>query len=113
MRELWIEKVIKQAQEEGKLDPGKSQGKPIPGIDRPYDPAWWARNWIQAERAREQTAELASMVERELPRVLSREDPAAIRTGLVRLNAAIQEHNDKHGEDLPLLDVDRLVAERS
>jgi hypothetical protein len=110
--EPWIERVIREAQEAGKLDVAEGAGKPIPGLSRPYDPSWWARNWIVAERARERAAELASTVERELPRTLSGNVIEEIRSGLESLNARIFEHNDAHpGSALPLLDVDRLVLE--
>lgn len=112
--EPWIERVIRTAQDEGKLDVTEGAGQPIPGLARPYDPAWWARNWITAERAREQSAELARSVEHALPRVLARETIPEIRDGLEKLNARIAEHNASIPDhELPLLDAERLIAQRA
>jgi hypothetical protein len=112
--EPWIERIIRKAQDEGRLDVTQGAGEPIPGLARPYDPAWWARNWIAAERAREASTEVARSVERALPRVLARETVAEIRAGLEALNARIQANNEMHpGHVLSLLDVERLLAERA
>jgi len=112
--EPWIERVIREAQEDGRLDVTKGVGKPIPGLSRPYDPAWWARNWIVVERAKEQAADLARSVEQQLPRVLARETDDEVRSGLDSLNDGIVAHNDAN-PDLapPLLDVETLIRNRS
>ena len=112
--EPWVERVIRQAQEQGKLDVNEGAGKPIPGLSRPYDPAWWARNWIEVERSRDRAAELSRSVERALPRILARDSVVEVREGLIALNAQIEEHNtENHRSRLPLLDVSRLLAERA
>lgn len=112
--EPWVERLIREAQEQGKLDAIEGAGKPIPGLSRPYDPAWWARNWMAAERSREQAAEVARTVEQALPRVLARMAVSDVREGLESLNAAIAEHNQANPHSaLPMLDVDRLISGRS
>jgi hypothetical protein len=112
--EPWIERLIRQAQEQGALDVTEGAGKPIPGLSRPYDPAWWARNWIAAERSRERSAEVVRTVEQALPRVLARMTVADIREGLESLNATIAEHNEANPHNpLPMLDVQRLISGRS
>jgi hypothetical protein len=112
--EPWIERVIREAQEDGRLDVTKGVGKPIPGLSRPYDPAWWARNWIVVERAKEQAADLARSVEQQLPRVLARETDDEVRSGLDALNDGIVAHNDANPDlALPLLDVETLIRNRS
>lgn len=114
MNEPWIERVIREAQEAGKLEVTEGVGKPIPGLSRPYDPAWWARNWIDAERARERSTDLAIEVERSLPRILSGADLVEMRTALEALNEKIREHNAASPRnELPLLDVERLLKERA
>ena len=44
------ENRINQAIEEGKLDDLPGLGQPIPDIDEPYDPMWWAKQWIRREK---------------------------------------------------------------
>jgi hypothetical protein len=38
---------IRAAMEEGCFDNLPGQGRPIAGIDEPYDPLWWVRSWMQ------------------------------------------------------------------
>jgi hypothetical protein len=44
------ENRINQAIEEGKFDDLPGLGQPIPDIDEPYDPMWWAKQWIRREK---------------------------------------------------------------
>ena len=41
---------IRRAMAEGAFDNLAGEGKPIPGIDEPYDPLWWVKSWIRRER---------------------------------------------------------------
>jgi hypothetical protein len=41
------ENRIREAIEAGQLDDLPGLGKPIPGIDEPYDPLWWVKSWMQ------------------------------------------------------------------
>jgi len=36
--------------ERGEFDDLSGAGKPIEGIERPYDPSWWAKEWLQRNR---------------------------------------------------------------
>jgi hypothetical protein len=49
--QLVAENRIRQAMEEGQFDDLPGLGKPIPDIDEPYDPNWWAKQWIRREGA--------------------------------------------------------------
>lgn len=114
MAELWIERIIREAQEDGRLDVTEGAGKPIPGLSRPYDPSWWARNWVQAEQAKSAAADLAQHIERELPKILAGTVIGDMSAGLESLNALIAQHNKADGRNaLPLLDVEQLVKERA
>lgn len=108
-----VERLIREAQEAGKLDVTEGAGKPIASLSRPYDSTWWARNWIASERAREHAAEFSRMIEQALPRVLARPLVTDVRCGLEDLNRQIGEHNESDpAHPLPPLDVARLIAER-
>jgi len=63
MNEPWIERVIREAQQAGKFDGVEGAGRPIPDLDRPYEPGWWARKWVHRERQRVATIELTREVE--------------------------------------------------
>ncbi|MDJ0925329.1 MAG: DUF1992 domain-containing protein [Acidimicrobiia bacterium] len=113
MEEPWIERVIREAQESGKFDDAAGVGQPIPDIDRPYDPAWWARRWLVRERYRENAAELARNVVEEIPRILAGTVESEVRAGLESLNTRIEAHNEvcPSGNALPRLDVAGLLKE--
>ena len=116
MHEPWIERIIREAAETGAFDNVEGAGQPIVGLARPYDPAWWARNWITADRARERSADLARLIEREVPLALAGNVEQEARTKLESLNVEIVANNDSsrhEGNGLPLLDVERLLKERA
>ena len=115
MHEPWIERVIREAQEAGKFDDIAGAGAPLPDLDRPYDPAWWARRWVASERLREQTLELVRHIDAELPRLLAGSVEHEVRAGLESLNTRIERHNAQsaEGNAVPRLDVGRLMIERA
>jgi len=41
------ENRIREAIEAGQLDDLPGLGKPIPGIDEPYDSLWWVKSWMK------------------------------------------------------------------
>lgn len=51
----WIERIIAEALERGDLEPHEGVGEPIPDLDKAYDPAWWAKDWVQRERLRDRS----------------------------------------------------------
>lgn len=44
------ENRIRQAYEEGQFENLPGLGRPLPGIEEPYDPLWWLKKWIRRER---------------------------------------------------------------
>lgn len=60
------ENRIRQAMAEGAFDGLPGEGKPIAGIDEPYDPLWWVKSWIRRERIRE-VARVARQLRRPRP----------------------------------------------
>lgn len=53
-----MERQIQEAMERGEFDDLPGKGLPIDGLDRPYDPAWWARGWLRRERLLDEAREL-------------------------------------------------------
>lgn len=115
MHQSWIERVIKEAQEAGKFDDVAGSGKPIRDLHRPYDPAWWARRWIESEREREETLDLIKELDRRLPRILAGTVDHKVKADLESLNTRIEQHNARSSEanDIPPLDVAALIQERA
>jgi hypothetical protein len=48
--ETWVDRQIRDAQERGQFDDLPGKGKPIPGLDRPYDENWWIKQKLQREQ---------------------------------------------------------------
>jgi hypothetical protein len=51
--EPWVEKVIREGIESGRLQPSEGIGEPIPDLERPRDPLWWVKRWVERERLRD------------------------------------------------------------
>ncbi|GAB3007989.1 DUF1992 domain-containing protein [Amycolatopsis acidiphila] len=47
--ESWVDKQIRQAQERGAFDNLPGAGKPLPGLNKPYDEMWWIREKLRRE----------------------------------------------------------------
>jgi hypothetical protein len=45
-----VDTAIQQAIRRGEFDDLPGAGKPIPGLDRPYDPDWWIKRKIEREQ---------------------------------------------------------------
>jgi hypothetical protein len=47
--ESWVDAQVRAAQESGAFDNLPGTGKPIPGLDQPYDENWWVKQRIREE----------------------------------------------------------------
>ena len=47
-----VERRIAEAIESGELEQGAYRGRPLPDIDTPRRPGWWAEQFVARERAR-------------------------------------------------------------
>ncbi|MGI5132687.1 DUF1992 domain-containing protein [Pseudonocardia sp. CA-107938] len=92
-----IDRQIRLAQERGAFDDLPGKGKPLPGLDRPYDEDWWVRGWLEREGV---TAEallptsilLRREVER-LPQTVRRlRSEVEVRDVVGQLNRRIADH---------------------
>lgn len=104
--ETWLEKALREATERGDFDDLPGAGKPIADLDRPYDPAWWARKFAHRERLRDRLVELAATVRRELPGLIAGRDRERALRRVDELNARIAELN----QELPAEDQMRPVV---
>src|SRR4051812_40105002 len=48
--ESLADQQIREAQQRGELDNLPGAGKPIEGLDQPYDEAWWIKDKLRRER---------------------------------------------------------------
>jgi hypothetical protein len=115
--EHWFEEQIRQANEDGAFDNLPGAGKPLPGIDQPYDPDWWAKQLVRREQVSILPPALALLrrVEAELKTIWTLRSEADVRKRLAALNAEIAKVNARAVEGPPTrlapLDVDAIVEE--
>src|SRR5207244_6943339 len=48
--ESWIDEQIRHAHDDGAFDNLRGAGKPLPDIDKPYDPDWWMKQLVRREQ---------------------------------------------------------------
>lgn len=103
----WVERQIQRAIAEGRFDDIEGAGRPIPDLDQDYDPGWWAKRWLERDRAAEGLRELRRRLPGELARLAAAE-PDERRRRLEEFNRRISRLNaDADPDDrLPLLDLE-------
>ena len=91
----WVEEQIQEAQRGGEFDRLEGKGKPIPGIDAPYDPLWWVKKLIEREKLSvlPLALEVRARVDRMLAQVWTLETEAAVRERVAAINAEIARAN--------------------
>ena len=114
--ESWIDAQIRVAQEQGAFDNLPGAGKPLPDIDREFDPLWWVKQLTQREQLSllPPSLELLRKVERELATLDKLPDEATVRRRIAALNVEIARLNATVTEGPPTrlgpLDIDQVVA---
>ena len=114
--ESWIEAQIRVAQEAGAFDNLPGAGKPLPNIDREYDPLWWVKQLAEREQLSllPPSLELLRKVEKELAAIETLPDEATVRRRIAALNVEIARLNATVVEGPPTrlgkLDIDQVVA---
>ncbi|WP_342362305.1 DUF1992 domain-containing protein [Terrarubrum flagellatum] len=114
--ESWTEAQIRVAMEKGALDNLPGAGKPLPDLDREYDPLWWVKQLVKREQISQlpPSLELLRKVEKELAAIERLPDEATVRRRIAALNAEIVKINATVVDGPPTrvgaLDVDQVVA---
>lgn len=113
--ETFIDRLIREAQDQGAFDSLRGAGKPIPGLDAPHDESWWLRSFIKREGLDllPPSLELRREIERALPRILKLQREEAVRSEVRALNARIRRLNASGAvgppSDIASLDEDAVV----
>ena len=93
-----IERSIREAIERGEFDHLPGAGKPLPDLDRQYDPDWWARRYLDQMKAADAADEVRRLVRKELPFLRTSPDRVAARARADEINALIAEVNRSLGD---------------
>lgn len=113
----WVEEQIQQAQADGSFEELEGKGKPIPGIEAPYDPLWWVKKLLEREKLSvlPPALELRASVDRALQAMWQLTDPQQVRDRVIAINEQIARANRTTAAGPPtslsLLDVDTVLAE--
>ena len=91
--ESLVERRLREASERGEFDELAGAGRPVKGLDQPYDPAWWAKGLIERERLADATrAELAE-IDRQLARIWPLRSISEVRERVAQLNERLEPHH--------------------
>ena len=113
----WIEELIGEARADGAFDDLPGAGKPLPGLDKPYDPDWWVKQLIEREQITMLPPALALLrkVESTLAAIWTLTSEADVRSRMDALNRDIATVNARAAEGPPTrlspLDVESVVTE--
>jgi len=115
-RESLIDRQIREAQERGEFDDLPGKGKPLAGLDKPYDENWWLKDLLKREDlSYPLPASLALRKEiQDLPqKVAGVYAEKTVREMVADLNGRISESRRKPIDGPPvvleLVDVDEVV----
>jgi hypothetical protein len=97
--ETWIERQIREAQERGVFDHLPGAGKPLAGLDDPYDPNWWLKRKLRDEDV--SFLPDALQVRADLEKALQARTESELREALANLNERIVRLNSRATEGPP------------
>ena len=99
----WIDAQIDEARKRGEFDNLPGKGKPLKGLDEPYDELWWVRQLMIREEISYLPPALALRrdAEQTLDRIKELSSEGAVRAVIEELNGRIREANRKPDLDGP------------
>jgi DnaJ-like protein len=112
----FVEDQIQEAQRAGEFDQLEGKGKPIPGIEAPYDPLWWVKKLLEREKLSvlPPALEIRARVDRAIESLwtLRSEDHVRERVAVINRDIALANRTAAAGPPTTLspLDVEDVVA---
>jgi hypothetical protein len=102
-----VERQIREAIDRGEFESLPGAGKPLPDLDKQYEPSWWAKRWVERSRREDAADELRTIARSETPRLRAASDREAAEARAEEINQAIRELNETlEPEDrIPLIDL--------
>lgn len=92
--ESFADRQIREAMERGEFENLPGAGRPLKGLGAPYDPEWWARDYMRRDQVRSRADEVRRLVRDEVPRLRVSRDPEAAATRLAEIDAMIDAVNE-------------------
>lgn len=81
-----VERKIREAIERGEFDALPGSGQPLDSLDRPYDPNWWVKEWVERDRSVVRSEESLAAIERQARRLWACADRSALDATLADIN---------------------------
>ncbi len=97
--ESLVDRQIREASERGEFDNLSGSGKPIEDLSLEYEPDWWAKRYIEREKARDRADELRRAIRAELPQIKVMADRAAAAIRVDALNEMVEAVNEHLASD--------------
>lgn len=88
-----VERSIREAIERGEFDGLPGTGRPIPDLDREYDPDWWARRFLERAQVEDAADEVRRLIRAEVPRLKVMTDRTAAAARLAEIEALVAQVN--------------------
>ena len=113
----WVDRQIREAEGRGAFENLPGAGKPIPGLDRPYDAMWWVKAKMEREglSALPPSLTLRKAAEDARKEASHARSEAEVRRILTEVNERIREALARPPEGPPLnlapFDIDAVVGE--
>lgn len=115
--ESWIDQQVREAEERGEFEDLPGAGKPIPGLDKPFDELWWVKDKLRQEGLTYMPPSVALRKEANdaLAAASRANSEAEVRKIISAINEKIREANRKGIVGPPLMlvpyDVEQVVRE--
>ena len=104
------DRLIREAMERGDFDDLPGAGKPIPDLDKPYDPHWWVKSFLARERSADAVVAARDAIHAKLGTIWQLESEQTVRTRIDQINRELAALNETSGEGFESFDVDDTVA---
>ncbi|MCW8131514.1 MAG: DUF1992 domain-containing protein [Planctomycetota bacterium] len=108
--ESYAEFMLRKAQEDGHFDNLPGTGKPIPGLDQPYNDQWWLKQWLKREdlECLPEALRFKAELHRETERLWRIPDEGDVRRRVAELNERIRRMHARivEGPDLDVSEYD-------
>ena len=108
--ESLADRLIRESIERGEFDDLPGAGKPIAGLDKPYEPHWWLKSFIDRERSKEASVATRDEIHAQLGSVWQLGSEVAVRARVEQLNAEINTLNQRAQTDFAGFDVEDVVS---
>jgi hypothetical protein len=99
-----VDKQIREAQERGEFDNLPGSGKPLSGLNEPYDENWWVKGLLRREALPDDPS-----LRKEIEALPARVGRLTLESSVREIVADLNKRIKQHGTDVPTVDVTTVV----